>query len=269
MKPKIIVHWFKNIIGSNKSRNNIWTLTNISSKISLIYLDYRRILCNFATEINDLNMKGIIYARVSSLGDRQNTDRQIEDLTKYAGTNSIEVVNVFSEKISGAKRNCERKVLNQCISYAEANQIGIILCSEGSRLGRSTWEVLETIKHCIDKHINVYLQKENIHILREDGSIDPMMAVYISCLSMANEFERENIKFRLNSGRKLAIEKGVKMGRKIGSTKSHEQKENEYKNIIKLLRKGYSVASTYAIAKERGIKCSISTIKRLKKEFGL
>ena len=84
---------------------------------------------------------------------------------------------------------------------------------------------------------------------------------------MANEFERENIKFRLNSGRKLAIEKGVKMGRKEGSVKTKEQKENEYKDIIKLLRKGYSVASTYAIAKEKGIKCSISTIKRVKKEF--
>ena len=212
-------------------------------------------------------MKALIYARVSSLGDRQSTDRQIEDLTKYAVANGIEVVKVFSEKISGAKRNSERVVLNECISFAEANEIKQILCSEGSRVGRSTWEVLETIKTCIDKNIDIYFQKENIHTLREDGSTDPMMAVYISCLSMANEFERENIKFRLNSGRKLAIEKGVKMGRKEGSIKSHEQKEKEYKDIIKLLRKGYSVASTFAIAKEKGIKCSISTIKRIKKEF--
>ena len=212
-------------------------------------------------------MKGIIYARVSSLTDRQNTDRQVEDLTKYAAANGIDVVKVFSEKISGAKRNTERLVLNECIEFAEANEIRLILCSEGSRIGRSTWEVLETIKRCIDKGIDIYLQKENIHTLREDGTTDPMMCVYISCLSMANEFERENIKFRLNSGRKLAIEKGVKMGRKQGSIKTHEEKENEYKDIIKLLKKGYSVASTYAIAKEKGIKCSISTIKRIKKEF--
>lgn len=212
-------------------------------------------------------MNGIIYARVSSLTDRQNTDRQVEDLTKYAAANGIDVVKVFSEKISGAKRNTERLVLNECIEFAEANDIRLILCSEGSRVGRSTWEVLETIKRCIDKGIDIYLQKENIHTLREDGTTDPMMCVYISCLSMANEFERENIKFRLNSGRKLAIEKGVKMGRKQGSIKTHEEKENEYKDIIKLLKKGYSVASTYAIAKEKGIKCSISTIKRIKKEF--
>lgn len=212
-------------------------------------------------------MKGIIFARVSSTTDRQNTDRQIEDLSNYATRNNIEVVQVFSEKISGAKKNTERKVLNECLAFAEANEIRLILCSEGSRVGRSTWEVLETIKTCIDKGIDIYLQKENIHTLREDGTTDPMMAVYISCLSMANEFERENIKFRLNSGRKQAIEKGVKMGRKKGSVKTKDQKESEYKDIIKLLRKGYSVASTYAIAKEKGIKCSVSTIKRVKKEF--
>ena len=209
----------------------------------------------------------VIYARVSSVGDRQSTERQIEDLTSYASRNNIEVVKVFSEKISGATKNTDRKVLNECIEFAEANDIRLILCSEGSRVGRSTWEVLETIKRCIDLGIDIYLQKENIHTLREDGSTDPMMCVYISCLSMANEFERENIKFRLNSGRKLAIEKGVKMGRKEGSVKTKEQKENEYKEIIKLLKKGYSVASTYAIAQQKGIKCSISTIKRVKKEF--
>ncbi len=214
-------------------------------------------------------MTSVIYSRVSSLGDRQNTERQIADLTKYADANGIEVLKVFSEKISGAKRNTERLVLNECISYAEANNVGLILCSEGSRLGRSTWEVLETIKHCIDKKIDVYLQKENIHVLRADGSIDPMMAVYISCLSMANEFERENIKFRLNSGRKLAIQKGVKMGRKVGSVKTKEQKEVEYRDIIKCLKKGYSVASTYAICTQKGVKCSVSTIKRVKKEFDL
>lgn len=228
---------------------------------------YSKFIRTFAAELNFIDMNAIIYARVSSLGDRQSTDRQIEDLTKYADANGIEVVKVFSEKISGAKRNSERVVLNECISFAEANGIRQILCSEGSRVGRSTWEVLETIKACIDKGIDIFLQKENIHTLREDGSTDPMMCVYISCLSMANEFERENIKFRLNSGRKLAIEKGVKMGRKEGSIKTHEQKENQYKDIIKLLRKGYSVASTYAIAKEKGIKCSVSTIKRVKKEF--
>ena len=35
-------------------------------------------------------MKAVIYARVSSTGDRQSTERQIIDLTDYANKNSIE-----------------------------------------------------------------------------------------------------------------------------------------------------------------------------------
>lgn len=86
---------------------------------------------------------------------------------------------------------------------------------------------------------------------------------------MVAEIERENIKFRLNSGRSLAKEKGVKMGRKVGSTKSKETKLNEYKEVIKCLKKGLSVADTLAVCKQKGVKCSTSTIKRVKKEFAL
>ena len=131
----------------------------------------------------------VIYSRTSSSGyqvHRQDTKRQVADLQAYADRSQMQVVKVFEEHISGAKKNSEREVLYECLTFAEAEKVDEVLCSEGSRMGRSTWEVLETIKRCIDKHINVYLQKENIHILREDGSVDPMMAVYISCLSMAN-----------------------------------------------------------------------------------
>ena len=47
--------------------------------------------------------KAVIYARVSSLGDRQSTDRQIEDLTRYAEGKGLEVVRIFQEHVSGAK----------------------------------------------------------------------------------------------------------------------------------------------------------------------
>lgn len=212
-------------------------------------------------------MRAVIYTRTSSLTDRQTNDRQVADLTKYAADNNVEVVKTFNEKISGARKNEERAVLMACLEYAEANSIDIILCSELSRVGRAIWEVLEAIKYCIDHRINVFFQKENLHILKSDGCVDGVMAIYISCLSFCAEKERENIKFRLNSGRKQAIARGVKMGRKQGSVKTHEQKASEYRDVIKCLRKGLSVASTYAVCSQKNIKCSISTIKRIKKEF--
>ena len=207
----------------------------------------------------------VIYTRTSSSGfqqNRQDTSRQVEDLQAYAKLNHLEVVKVFEEHISGAKKNSEREVLNECLAFAEKEGVSLILANEGSRLGRSTWEVLETIKKCIDKHINVYLQKENIHVLREDGSVDPFMAVYISCLSMANEFERENIKFRLNSGRAQYIRNGGKLGRKPGSVKTREQKEKQYKEVLLYLKKDYSIRVTAKLTN-----VSIATVQRLKNEF--
>lgn len=212
-------------------------------------------------------MKAVIYTRTSSVTERQNNERQVVDLCNYAKANGLYTVKVFSEKISGAKRNGERPVLMSCLEFAEANGIDVILCSELSRFGRAVWEVLEAVKYCVDRRINVFFQKENLRILDENGKVDSIMAIYISCLSFCAEKERENIAFRLNSGRALAISRGVKMGRKVGSVKTHEQKANQYKDVIKCLRKGLSVAETYAVCSQKGIKCSISTIKRVKNEF--
>ena len=72
---------------------------------------------------------GVIYARVSSIGDRQSTERQVKDLLEYAKYKGIEVCKVFEEHISGAKKNDERPVLCEAMEYCKANRIGILLVS--------------------------------------------------------------------------------------------------------------------------------------------
>ena len=47
--------------------------------------------------------RAVIYARVSSTGDRQSTERQVDDLEAFAKDAGIEVTRVFREKISGKK----------------------------------------------------------------------------------------------------------------------------------------------------------------------
>ncbi|MBU3808074.1 MAG: recombinase family protein, partial [Candidatus Phocaeicola faecipullorum] len=84
-------------------------------------------------------MKAVIYTRVSSTGDRQNTDRQVADLKAYAEYRQLEVTSIFEEKISGAKKNSERPVLVEALDYCEANSIDILLVSELSRLGRNAF----------------------------------------------------------------------------------------------------------------------------------
>ena len=208
----------------------------------------------------------IIYARVSSSGSqeqRQNTERQVKSLVEYALSAGLTVEHVFEEHISGAKKNSERAGLQECLAYARDNQIGVILFSELSRAGRQIWEVLETVKYCVDNRIDMFFQKEGLRLFDGD-KVNGVMAIYISCLGFCAEIERENIAFRLNQGRQLAIQKGVKMGRPGGSVKTLDRLATEYASVIKLLKRGQSVRNT---AKICGV--STSTVQRVKKTFNL
>ena len=71
-----------------------------------------------------------------------------------------------------------------------------------------------------------------------------------------------NIQYRLNSGRANYIRNGGKLVRKQGSTKTEEQKREQYKDVLTLLRKKYSIRNT---ARLSGV--SISTAQRVKKEL--
>ena len=206
----------------------------------------------------------VIYARVSSTGERQSTSRQVADLTEYATRNNLEVVEVYEEHISGAKRNEERAVLTECINYAVNNRIDVVLFSELSRCGRAVWEVLDTIRTLKDNGINAYFQKEGLSLFSADGKENPYLAVMVSVLGVCAQLERDNITYRLNRGRKLAIERGVKMGRKVGSVKTKEKKQEEYAKVLRCLKQGKSIRDTSILC---GV--SVSTVFRVKREFGI
>lgn len=166
--------------------------------------------------------------------------------------------------ISGAKKNEERPVLCECLDFCIDNHIDTLLISELSRLGRNVDEVLANVKRCKDNNLNIYFQKENLSIFQPDGTKNPFLNIFISVLGTCAEMERESIKFRLNSGRERYIANGGKLGRKVGSTKSEETKKEEYKKVLKELRNGTSVRKTAKLCD-----VPVSTVQRLKKEFGL
>lgn len=209
-------------------------------------------------------MKAVIYARVSSTNDRQNTERQVLDLTNYGKANGMVIEKVYEEHISGAKRNVERAVLQECLDYCFINGISILLLSELSRLGRNVDEVLANVRLCKERHLNIYFQKEGISIFQDDGTENPFLTIMIAVLGTCAQMERENIQYRLNSGRRVYIEKGGQLGRKKGSVKTREQKEEQYKDVLNYLKKGYSIKATAKLSDT-----SESTVQRLKKEFSL
>ena len=209
-----------------------------------------------------MRTKAVIYARVSSVSDRQDTSRQIEDLRKYANLRDIEVVATFEEHISGAKKNEERQILTDCLEYCTTNSVHYLLLSELSRLGRSTLQVLRSLEVLHEAKVSVYIQNLGLYTLQPDGKVNPIVSILITILAEMSNIERSNIVYRLNSGRSNYIAKGGKLGRKTGSIKTEEKKREEYKEVIQLLKKGCSVRN---VAKLQGI--GISTVQRVKNIF--
>ena len=209
-----------------------------------------------------MNKIAVIYSRVSSQGDRQDTARQVRDLELLAKQRNMKVAKIYEEHISGAKKTQERPILRECLEYCFTNDVEILLISELSRLGRNVDDVLANVRLCKEKHLNVYFQKEQLSIFNDDGKEHPFLTIFIAVLGTCAEMERENIKFRLNSGKAQYMAKGGKVGRKEGYRKSDEELQEQYAGVIKQLRKGYPVRM---IAKSEGV--GISTVQRIKKKF--
>lgn len=219
-----------------------------------------------ATKVNKSKQTAIIFVRCSSSGylvNRQDTSRQVADLESYAAYANLNVVKVFEEHVSGGKKNNERPVLQEAIDYCKQEHIAYCLVNSLDRVGRNAFEVLATVKELIDNGINLYMQKEQLTLLDADGKPTMFAPIMIATLSTCAQLERDSIAFRLNSGKKLALEQGkCVLGRKKGSVKTKAQKEKEYKEVLVYLNKGYSIRVTSKLTN-----VSVATIQRLKNEF--
>ena len=205
-----------------------------------------------------MSKTAVIYARVSSSGDRQSTDRQVADLRAFATREGFEVLEVFSENCSGARE--DRPELLRCVEYLKRGECSTLLVSEISRLGRSVKGVVNTIDELTRAKVNIYLQDINLYTLLPDGSENPLAKVILTVLALGAEIERQSIVRRLISGRERAKEKGVKMGRPKGSMMSNQELLNKYPEVVKKLRKGRSIRE---IAKICDV--SPSTVQRIKR----
>lgn len=212
--------------------------------------------------MNTNNTKAVIYARVSSQTDRQDTTRQVNDLKRFAFSQEMEIVKTFEEHISGAKKLEEREVLTQCLEYCKNNSVKYLLISELSRLGRSTLQVLRSLEILHEAKVCVYIQNIGLYSLQPDGAVNPVASIMITILAEMSNIERGNILYRLNSGRQQYINRGGKLGRRKGSIKTAEQKKEEYKEVISLLKRGYSIRN---VAKLTGF--SIQTVQTVKNQF--
>lgn len=205
--------------------------------------------------------KVVLLVRVST--DKQEYQRQINELTDYCNKVNWDIVKVFSNKISGVTNLEGREEILSLIQYVKENKIKRVLCLEISRLGRDTLEALKIIQFLNESKVSLYVKNYNLETLDSNGNVNPITSLICTILLEISKMERLTIKERMESGRKQYIEKcrreGIKMGRPSTYRKSIETYKEQYQKEISLLKKGYSLSN---ISKITGT--SINTIKKVK-----
>ena len=147
----------------------------------------------------DKMVKVVILARVSA--DKQEYQRQVNELTDYCTKVGWSVEAVFSNKVSGAKRIEERTEIMEMIAYVKENAISKVVCLEISRLGRNTLEALKVIQVLNENGVSLYVKNYNLETLNPDGKVNPVTSLICTILLEIASMERLTIKERMASGR--------------------------------------------------------------------
>jgi putative DNA-invertase from lambdoid prophage Rac len=154
-----------------------------------------------------LGQRAVLYCRVSTAD--QPCERQERDLAAFAARAGYEVVGTFRETGSGAR--ADRVERRKVMALAQRREIDAVLVTELSRWGRSTLDLLHTLRE---------LEARRVSVIAMSGlTFDPstphgrMLATVIAGVA---EFERELIRERVRSGMAAAKARGKKLGRQPG-----------------------------------------------------
>ncbi len=181
-------------------------------------------------------MEEVIYARISSKG--QNEDRQLKEGVKD-----------FTDTCSGSVPFMEREYAQKLISYLQKNPNTKTIVNSISRLGRSTSDVLETIK---------YFNKHNYKIEFSDVGVQadtPMGRMVITMMSAVHEMELENIRENQRQGIAVAKAKGKYKGRVKGAIMTKERTLKKHFDIVNCFESGWSVNKASLTTKKNRATC--------------
>jgi DNA invertase Pin-like site-specific DNA recombinase len=118
------------------------------------------------------------------------------------------------EGISGAKGRAKRPGLDKLLRAVSRREVDIVAAWSVDRLGRSLWDLLETLGEIHAKHVDLYPHQQGL----DTGT--PAGRALFQMLGVFAEFEREIIKERVNAGIARARKLGTTSGRAIGRPRS-------------------------------------------------
>ena len=139
--------------------------------------------------------KVVILGRVST--DQQSYERQVIELTDYCNKVGWKVVEVFTNKVSGAETIENRKEILEMIDFIKKNDIRRVVCLEISRLGRNTLEALKVIQILNENKVSLYIKNYNLETLNPKRHCKPYNISHLhysfgDCIDGTTDHKREN-----------------------------------------------------------------------------
>ncbi len=154
-----------------------------------------------------MGQRAALYCRVSTAD--QSCERQERDLTAFAARAGYAVVGIFRETGSGVRLDrAERK---RVLALVQRHEIDAVLVTELSRWGRSTTDLLATLKELEARRVSlVAMSGMTFDLATPHGR---MMATMLAGIA---EFERALTTERIRSGIAAAKARGKRLGRQPG-----------------------------------------------------
>ena len=152
-------------------------------------------------------LRAALYCRVSTAD--QSCARQERDLAAFAERAGYQVVGTYKETASGVK--LDRAERRKVLALVQRREIDAVLVTELSRWGRSTTDLLATLKELEARRVSlVALNGMAFDLTTPHGR---MMATLLAGIA---EFERELTQERIRSGIAAAKARGKRLGRQPG-----------------------------------------------------
>ena len=149
-------------------------------------------------------MRAALNCRVSTAD--QSCERQVRDLASFAARAGCEVVGTYKETASGVR--LDRAERREVLALAQQREIDAVLVTELSRWGRSTTDLLVTLRELEAWRVSlVALNGMAFDLSTPHGR---MMATLLAGIA---EFERELTVERIRPGIAAAKARGKRLGR--------------------------------------------------------
>ena len=208
-------------------------------------------------------MKVAILVRVSSKSNRQDYDRQIQDLSAIAKKNNWDIVKIVTAKISATKtRLLAREDIAEIYELVQTKAIQKVLVTELTRLGRVAKEIREVYEFLTENGIAIFIQSLGLDTGAKGAFQKAINNIIVTILAEIAELETIRLSERIKSGMREARRKGTTIGRPKGSKANMAElikTKPQYKSVAKALKEGLSLRKTAAFAE-----VSVNTVRKIK-----